>query len=142
MTSSKPITGPDLLECVGAAQIKSKVCKTGRGVGCSSPCGPRRCFLNPGQLWNDTELAAYLGVVTVGYWDNNNKHTQAGAQGCPRNQCGGGSQPVSPTVVLQDRKEAPVSATTGHIPSGRVQVKTPPSAQSNQNKWKNRPVLS
>lgn len=89
MTSSKPITGPDLLECVGAAQIKSKVCKTGHGVGCSSPCGPQCRFLNPGQPWNDTELAAYLGVVTVGYWDNNNKHTQAVARGRPRNQCVG-----------------------------------------------------
>lgn len=73
-------------EYMEAGQIKSKVCRTGRGIGCSSCCGPWRCSLNPGQPWNYTDLAAYLGLVTGGYCDNN-KHIQAGAWGCPRSQC-------------------------------------------------------
>ena len=43
---------------------------------------------------------------------------------------GGGRQFVSP--VFQDGKEATVSTTMGHIPRGRLQAKTLPSAQSNQ----------
>lgn len=103
--------GTGFVSARGAMQIKSRVCRMWQWDWLSL------CFLNPGQPWNSTDLASYLGVVTIGHCDNN-KHTQASTWGqnsvmrgweLAYVSCSGSLGPVVTTRLIPTDQHSPLS---------------------------------